>query len=160
MLTSSVARRERTLELALAFVEEVRRDLERAMAAGSDLPPRIRSVHERVGHATPEYRTFAVQVPPGASGASPEVLSEMIARYATTKAPSCLMLALDAVSDSDADGQKSVLIAEVRDRSGTRLYFVQPFRLGTRGIRWDEPLGGGWRDPGAEEMILDASFAD
>ena len=147
------------MELAQAFVEEVRRELERAALAGADLPPRIRSVQERVGHATPEYRTFALQLPAGASGASPEVLSEMIARYAASKRPSCLILALDAVTDG-GEGKSSVLIAEVRDRAGTRLYFVQPFRTGARGIRWDEPLGGGWRDPGEEEMILDASFAD
>lgn len=159
MGTSAVARRERTLEVAHAFLEEVRRDLERAASAGSDLPPRVRSVHERVGHATPEYRTFAVPVPSGGEGASPAVLSGVIARYAAMKAPSGLVLALDAVTESEGGVQRSVLIMEARDRSGTRLFFVQPFRVEGGRLRWEDPVEGGWRDPGEEEMILDASFA-
>ena len=160
MVTSAVARRERTLELAHAFLEEVRRDLERAASDGSDLPPRIRSIHERVGHATPEYRTFAVPVPSGAAGASPEVLSGVIARYAAQKSPLGLILALDAVTRLDGGIQYSVLISEVRDRNGLRLFFVQPFRQEGGRLYWGEPEEGGWRDPGEEEMILDAAFAE
>lgn len=159
MITSAVARRERTRELAQAFLEEVRREFERAVLAGSDLPPRIRSVHERVGHATPEYRTFAVPIPSGGGGASPEVLSGVIARYAEQKSPMCLLLALDAETQAEEGARHSILIAEARDLSGTRLFFLQPFRVELGRLKWEEPVGGGWRDPGEEEMILDASFA-
>ncbi len=159
MVTSTIGRRERTLELARAFLHEVRRDLERAVAAGSDLPPRIRSVHERAGHATPEYRTLAVPIPSGGGGASPEVLSGVIARYAAAKVPLGLLLALDALTESAGGIQHSVLICEARDRTGTRLFFVQPFRVEAGLVSWNDPVEGGWRDPGEEEMILDASFA-
>jgi hypothetical protein len=51
-----------------------------------------------------------------------------------------------------------VLIAEARDRTGTRMYWMQPYHpAGTR-VDWDEPLAGGWMDPGEAEMILDAAF--
>lgn len=159
MVRSVVARRERTLEQAHNFLMEVRRDLEKAASAGADLPPRIRSVHERVGHATPEYRTFAVPMPAGAAGASPEALSEVIARYAASKPPICLMLALDALTEMEGGVRRSVLIAEARDRDGTRLFMLQHFRVEDGRIRWEDPDGGEWRDPGEEEMILDASFA-
>lgn len=158
-MKSVATRRERTLEMAQAFLEEVRREIERALPAGMDLPPRVRSVHERVGHATPEYRTLAVPVPAGAAGASPEVLSGIIARYAASKSPICLLFALDAETRDDTGARRSVLIAEARDESGTRLFFVQPFEMVAGRVRWGEPEEGGWRDPGSEEMILDASFA-
>ncbi|MBD0320162.1 MAG: hypothetical protein ICV87_07510, partial [Gemmatimonadetes bacterium] len=50
------------------------------------------------------------------------------------------------------------LIAEARDRAGTRMFWVQPFAAKGTSVVWGEPLDGGWRDPGDEEMILDASF--
>jgi hypothetical protein len=130
---------ERTLGFATRFLEEV--------------PPRIRSVHEAAGHATPEFRTLNIPMPDGIGGASPEILSGAIARFASAKKPDRLLLALEAQVEGG-----SVLIAEARDRAGTRLFWVQPFAVkGTR-VEWSEPLDGGWRDPGAEEMILDASF--
>lgn len=154
----TVAPRERTLRLAHDFLEETRRDLEKALSEGADLPPRIRIVHERAGHATPEYRTLAVPIPEGAEGGSPEVLSTSIARFAAPKQPHCLLLTLDVLG-TDARGRPaSILIAEARDRLGTRLFFVQPFRVDRQRITWDEPADGGWRDPGQEEMILDAAF--
>lgn len=158
MKNRAVAPRERTLRLAHDFLEETRRDLERAAGEGADLPPRIRSVHDRPGHATPEYRTLAVPIPEGAEGASPSVLSSSIARFAAQKQPHCLLLTLDALGQDEAGEPTSILIAEARDRLGNRLFFVQPFRVHERRIRWGEPFGGGWQDPGAEEMILDAAF--
>ncbi|HET7274425.1 MAG TPA: hypothetical protein VFI91_04565 [Longimicrobiaceae bacterium] len=148
----------RTFEMAAAFLTEMRRDLERAAVEGSDLPPRIRSVHERAGHATPEYRTLAVPVQDDMGGQSPEILSEAIARYAVSKRPDCLFLVLDAVTMSPEGAEQPVLIAEARDRLGTRLFFVQPYRADGQRVDWDEPIEGGWRDPGKEEMILDAAF--
>lgn len=157
-MTSAVGRRQRTLELADSFVDEVRVELARAVRQGADLPPRIRSVHERVGHATPEFRTLAVPIPPGAEGESPEVLSEAIARYARSKEPQCLLLALDVVGSAEDGSPRAMLIAEARDRSGTRRFLVQPFEPRGRDIVWGEPVQGGWQDPGEEEMILDAAF--
>lgn len=145
--------------MAHAFVEEVRRDLERAAADGSDLPPRLRTVHSRPGHSTPEYRTLAIPLPAGANGASPEILSELIARYAAAKPPCTLVLVLDCVL-ADAEGRpQPVLIAEAHDCWGTRLFLMQPFVVENEKIRWGEPAESGWKDPGEEEMILDASFA-
>lgn len=158
-MTSSVTRRERTLEMAHGFLEEVRRDLTRTAPSGADLPPRVRSVHERAGHATPEYRTLAVPVPEDGGGASPQVLSEVIAQYAARKAPICLILAFDAVMRTAAGESQPVLLAEARDQAGTRLFLMQPFRVEGSRVRWEDPVEGGWRDPGEEEMILDASFA-
>lgn len=153
-----LARRERALEWAHAFVEEVRREIEEAALQRSDLPPRLRSVHERPGHATPEYRTLAIPVPDDAAGASPEVLSGLIARFARAKPATCLILVFDAVMQPDGQPQP-VLIAEVRDRSGARFFLVQPFVRSDAGkVQWQEPLEGGWREPGDEEMILDAAF--
>lgn len=160
MLTSEVARRSRTLELGEAFLVEARRDLERAAAQGSDVPPRIRSVHERPGHATVEYRTLAVPIPPRGEGASPAVLSRVIAQYAATRDPSCILLALDVLGQDAAGEPQPILIAEARDRSGTRLFYMQPFRQTGQRIVWEEPTSGGWSDPGDEEMILDAAFGD
>lgn len=159
MASTGLARRERALEWAHTFVEEVRREIEEAALRRNDVPPRLRSVHERAGHATPEYRTLAVQVPDGAEGASPEVLSGLIARFARAKPATCLILAFDAVMDGPDGEPRPVLIAEVRDRLDARFFLVQPFHKDERGVvRWGEPLDGGWRDPGDEEMILDASF--
>ncbi|MQA92581.1 MAG: hypothetical protein GEU90_20555 [Gemmatimonas sp.] len=150
---------ERTLRLAHDFLEETRADLERAALEGSDLPPRIRMVHERRGHASPEFRTLAVPIPEGAEGSSPIALSAAIASFARTRAPHCLLLTLDVVGAGDGGEPRSVLIAEARDRSGTRFFMVQPFVLDRGRVRWYEPFEGGWRDPGEEEMILDAAFA-
>lgn len=144
---------ERVLGFAARFVEEVRSDVGRAKMDGSDTPPRIRCVHERPGHATPEFRTLNIPVPEGLGGVSPEVLSGVIARYAADKKPDCLLLALEAEND-----EGPLLIAEARCKWGTRLFWVQPFRVGGARVEWGEPLGGGWRDPEDEEMILDAAF--
>ncbi len=38
------------------------------------------------------------------------------------------------------------------------MFWVQPFAVAGTRVLWSEPLDGGWRDPGDEEMILDASF--
>ena len=155
---SKVAQSERTLHQAARFLDEMRRDVERAVLDGSDTPPRIRSVHERTGHATPEYRTLNIPLPDSVGGASPTLLSSTIARYAAKKPPQCLLLAMDIVIATDA-GPRPVLIAEARDRSGTRLFWMQPYRVATDSVSWGEPDEGGWRDPGEEELILDAAFS-
>lgn len=154
-----MAQPERVLEMAHAFLQEVRRDLEKAAAEGADLPPRLRTVQARPGHGTPEYRTLAIPVPAGGEGSSPEILSSLIARYTSEKPASCLLLALDVVADADPGGPRPLLIAEARDRWGTRIFLMQPFRIRNGVIHWEEPVNGGWQDPGAEEMILDAAFA-
>jgi hypothetical protein len=148
--------RESTAEMARAFVADVRRELERAAADGVDLPPRLRMMHTRPGHATPEYRTLAVPAP----AASPEALSREIAAFARRKPPCCIILAFEAVGPGTDGESTPLLIAELRDRWGTRLFLVQPFRVEGGIIRWGEPLDGGWRHPGEEEMILDASFPE
>lgn len=159
MTRRPVVQQERTRRLAAAFLDEYRRDLERATAGGADLPPRLRSVHARPGHATPEYRTHAIPIPAGMGEASPEVLSGLIARYAALKPPVCLLLALEAVVQMGEADAGRVLIAEARDAAGTRLFYVQPFRAERKEVAWGEPDGGGWRDPGDDEMVLDAAFS-
>ena len=159
MKKSPFAIQERTLRLAHSFLEETRRDLERAVRESSDIPPRIRTVHERPGHSSPEFRTLAVPIPEGAEGASPEVLSISIASYARRRRPECIFLTLDVTGRGDDGSPQPLLIAEARDRDGTRLYLMQPFTVDQGRIEWGEPLNGGWRDPGQEEMILDAAFA-
>lgn len=154
-----MAQPERVLELAHAFLQEVRRDLEKASAEGTDLPPRLRTVQARTGHGTPDLRTLGIPVPAGGEGSSPEILSSLIARYNADKPASCLLLALDVISAADDGSQRPLLIAEARDRWGTRLFMMQPFHVENGKVRWDEPLGGGWQDPGGEEMILDAAFS-
>ena len=155
---SKIAQVERTLHQAVRFLEEMREDMERAVMDGLDTPPRIRSVHERTGHATPEYRTLNIPIPDGAGGASPTLLSSAIARYARTKPPQCLLLGMDIVMAAE-DGPRPVLIAEARDRAGTRLFWMQPYWIDADSINWGEPDEGGWRDPGEEELILDAAFS-
>ena len=145
---------ERVLGFATRLLDEVRDDISRARMDGGDTPPRIRSVHERAGHATPEFRTLAIPVPAGYGGVSPEVLSGAIARFATSKKPDCLLLAFEA---ENADGP--VLIAEARCRFGTRLFWMQPYSAAGSHVEWGEPIGGGWNDPGEEEMILDGAFS-
>lgn len=161
-LQESVASRraERTLRMANRFLDEVRIGIAHAADGGQGAPPRLRSVHERAGHASPEYRTMGIPVEDADGGASPDVLSGAIARYTRAKAPDCLLLAIEAVRDGDDGIASPVLIAEARDTGGTRMYWVQPYRLAGRDVVWEEPVDGGWRDPGAEEMILDAGFGD
>jgi hypothetical protein len=144
--------------MAEAFLTEARRDLERAAAQGADVPPRLRIVHERPGHATAEYRTLAVPIPPGAEGASPEVLSRIIANYAASRDPHALLLVLDVLGQDGAGNPRPLLICEARDNSGTRLFLMQPFQQNGPRIAWEDPANGGWSDPGDEEMILDAAF--
>lgn len=153
MPRSRMLQMERTLGFATRFLEEVRHDIGKAAPDGSGTPPRIRSLHERAGHATPEFRTLNIPVSDDLGGASPEVLSGCIAHYAAQKKPDRLFLAFEAEM-----GGSPVLIAEAGDRMGTRLFWVQPYRVEGRKVVWGEPLDGGWRDPGEEEMILDASY--
>lgn len=154
MPRSRIMQMERVLSFATRFLEEVRNDVGRAKMDGSDTPPRLHCVHERPGHATPEFRTLNIPVPDGFGGLSPEVLSGIISRYAAQKKPDCLILALEAETD---DGL--VLIAEARCKFGTRLFWMQPYTASGSQVRWGEPVSGGWRDPGDEEMILDAAFS-
>jgi hypothetical protein len=149
---------QRVLEWAHGFLAEVRRDLEKAAGEGADLPPRLRVVNLRPGQAAPELRTLGIPLPPGGEGKSPEILSSLIARYAAEKPAACLLLALDVLSADEDGSQRPLLIAEARDRGGTRFFLMQPFRVQSGRVTWEEPLGGGWQDPGREEMILDAAF--
>lgn len=159
MTSRAIVQRDRTLELAGAFLAEVRRDLERATAAGCDLPPRLRSVHLRAGHATPEYRTLGIPVDGSSGGASPEALSRLIARYASLHPACCLFLAMDGLTAGDDGVARPVLIAEARDAGGTRRFWRQPFVVSSGRIEWGEPAVGGWRDPEDQELILDLAFA-
>ncbi|HKP74905.1 MAG TPA: hypothetical protein VJT67_05145 [Longimicrobiaceae bacterium] len=153
MPRSRIQQMERVLTFAARFLEEVREDIHRCKMDGSDTPPRIRSVHERPGHATPEFRTLTIPIPDGYGGLSPEVLSGAIAKFAAGKRPDCLLLALEA-----ENGDGPLLIAEARCRYGTRLFWMQPFTWRASKLEWGEPLDGGWQDPDGEEMILDAAF--
>jgi hypothetical protein len=155
---SKLVQMERTLGFATRFLTEMREEIDRASAAGSDIPPCVRSVHERAGHATPEFRTLAIPVPQNLGAVSPEILSGAIARYAAQKSPDCLMLALQAEMERPEGGSGPVLIAEARDRMGTRLFWMQAYTVSGPRVAWDDPVEGGWRDPGEEEMILDAAF--
>ena len=158
MARSRMQQIERTLGMATRFLDEVRGDIGRAALEGADIPPRLRSVHEKPGHATPEFRTVAIPVPDGLGSVPPEILSGTIAKYAQTRKPDCLMLAMEAEMDADGAGNRTVLIAEARDRTGTRMYWMQPYTPAGSRVDWDEPLTGGWCDPGEAEMILDAAF--
>lgn len=129
----------------------------RAATEGFDLPPRLRSIHERAGHATPEYRTFQVPVPQG-DGLDPTTLSRVIAEYAVTKSPTGLILALDVLGEGDDGEPQSIFIAEARHQDGTRLYMIQPYSVEEGVLNWHDPAGGGWQDPGDQEMILDGAF--
>ena len=149
---------ERTLGMATRFLDEVRTDVVRAALEGADIPPRLRSVHEKPGHATPEFRTVAIPVPDGLGSVPPEILSGTIARYAQSKKPDCLLLAMEAEMEAE-EGARTVLIAEARDRTGTRMYWMQPYTPAGSHVDWGEPLAGGWCDPGEAEMILDAAFS-
>jgi hypothetical protein len=149
---------ERTRNYADRFLEEMRRDLERMVSAGMDCLPRLRSVHERAGHATAEFRTLVIPALPGSGGLSPAVLSATIAYFAAKRAPDRLVLAMDALRQDEAGENQPVLIAEARDHAGTRLFRMQPYRIEEGRIRWEEPLNGGWVDPGVEDLILDGAF--
>lgn len=155
---SRTHRIERTLGMATKFLDEIRDEIGRAAREGADIEPRVRSVNERAGHATPEFRTLAIPIPDEIGTLPPDALSGTIARFAERRRPDCLMLAMEAQMD-DAGVPRTLLIAEARDRSGTRMYWMQPFRADGRDVEWEEPLEGGWRDPGEAEMILDAAFA-
>jgi len=145
---------ERVLGFAARFLEEVREDIGRGKMDGSDTPPRIRCVHERPGHASPEFRTLNIPVPEGFGGMSPEVMAGSIARFASGKKPDCLLLAFEAETEEHGP----VLIAEARCRYGTRMFWVQPYSVTNSHLEWGDPVDGGWRDPGDEEMILDEAF--
>jgi hypothetical protein len=147
---STLLQMERTLHHATRFVEEMRSDLCQAARDGGDVPPRIRSVHETPGHTTPEFRTLNIPIPEGLGVLPVDALSGAIACYAERKRPDRLLLAMEAEMDG-----RPVLIAEARDRAGSRLFWVQPFRREGGDVSWEE---GGWQDPGEQEMILDESF--
>ncbi|MDQ3556804.1 MAG: hypothetical protein M3409_08505 [Gemmatimonadota bacterium] len=159
MARHPAARFEHLLHIGNRFLEEFRSDLDRATLDGSDTPPRLRMVHERAGHASPEYRTLSIPVPDAASGASPEHLSAVIAHYSRGRAPDALLLAMELVGLGAAGEPQPLLIAEARSRDGVRLFWMQSYSVrGGRAV-WDEPEEDGWQDPGEEEMILDESFA-
>lgn len=158
MPRSQIAQMERTLAMASRFLDDVRLDVNRSAPDGTDMPPRVRCVHEKPGHTTPEFRTLAIPIPPGLGGASPEILSTTLTRFATTRKPDCMVLAVEAVL-ADEDGTPGpVLIAEARDQRGTRLFWLQRYRVEEGRVMWSEPTGDGWQDPGEQEMILDAAF--
>jgi hypothetical protein len=144
---NTLVQMERVLHYAARFLEDMREDVERAAAEGADTPPRVRSVHEIQGHATPDFRTIAIPVTNHEAPVSPEVLSGTIARYAQMKKPDCLMLALEAQMEREDGTSGPVLIAEARDRVGTRLFWMQPYDVDERRVRWGEPRSGGWIDP-------------
>jgi hypothetical protein len=150
--------RERTQTLAERFLDEMRLDFRRTRIAGSDVLPRVRCVNERAGHATPEFRTLVIPPPPSGGAMTPAVLSAAIAYFAAKRGPDRLFLALDALQRDEDGSPRPVLIAEARDLAGTRLFLMQPYRPEGRDFVWDEPMNGGWFDPGDEEMILDAAF--
>jgi hypothetical protein len=157
-VSGTTAGARRLIRLATDFADEMRADLGKAVADGTDLPPRIRSVHDRAGHASPEYRTLAVPIPSYAEGASPTVLSSAIAHYAARRPPTCLLLTLDVIGTSDDGAPQPLFIVEARDSSGNRLFLAQPFDVVDGRIEWREPVEGGLRDPGDDEMIIDAAF--
>ena len=137
---------ERVLTFAARFLEEVRDDICRCKMDGSDAPPMIRSVHERPGHATPEYRTLTIPIPDGYGGLSPDVLSGAIAKFAAGKKPDCLLLAFEA-----ENGDGPLLIAEARCRTDAAL-LEQPYRSPTAAGVGRAPSGG-WNDPGRRSFL-------
>lgn len=144
---------ERTLSLADRFIEEIRRDVEEGAGRGVDMPPCLRSIHERPGHASPEYRTQTIRLPEEGVEDFPTYLSGVIARYASEKRPDRLLLAVEAVQ-----GEGTVVIAEARDGHGTRRFRRESYRLEGRRVSWEKPAPEMWHDPGDEEMILDSAF--
>ena len=160
MPRSQIAQMERTLAMASRFLDDVRLDVNRSAPAGTDMPPRVRCVHEKPGHTTPEFRTLAIPLPPGLGGASPEILSTTLTRFAAARKPDCMILAVEAVLAGEDGMPSPVLIAEARDRRGTRLFWLQHYRVEDGRVVWADPVGAGWRDPGEEELILDAAFSD
>jgi hypothetical protein len=64
------------------------------------------------------------------------------------------------VGTSDRGEPQAIFIAEARDRAGTRLFLAQPFDVAEGRIHWHPPIDGGWRDPGDDEMIIDAAFRE
>lgn len=160
LVQSGSLQQERTRAHADHFLVEMRSEIARCAAQEQSFVPRLRSVHERAGHATPEFRTLLISSPDRVGPISPELLSVSIAHYARQRPPDRLVLVLDAVRTTEPGETMSVLIGEARDLAGTRLFFVQPYVIGADGVGWGEPLGGAWRDPGEEEMILDAAFSE
>lgn len=158
MLQTREAVRLRTLRHAHVFLNEFRRDVELAASQNADLPPRLRVVHEKKGHATPEFRTLNIPIPSQLGGASPEALAAAIGTYAARQPPSCLVLALDLETDDVEGGRQPLLVAEARDSLGNRFFWRQRYRADAGRIQWDECEDDGWIDPGDEEMILDAAF--
>jgi hypothetical protein len=128
--------------------------------SGRAFVPRLRSVHERPGHATPEYRTLAIPVPAdsGAGGHPPQLLSRAIAHFAEQKHPVSLFLAIDVLMDTAAGPPQSAIILEARDVAGTRRYLVRMYEVESRRVRWSNPSAVEWLDAGEQEMILDAAF--
>lgn len=151
-------RRARTLALGTTFLNEIRYDLEQTAKREAGCPPRLRAVHERAGHATPEFRTFNLPAPEEGTTASPELLSGLITEYSRSKAPCCLMLGLDLLMQGEDGAAQPLLVIEAKDCSGNRLFWMQPYRVEQTALAWGDPQGGGWQDPGEEEMILDGAY--
>lgn len=146
------------LNVATRFLDEVRDDMAEAARCQCDLPPRLRSVHEQQGHATPEYRTVGIPVPPEMGTVSPEVLGCAVSHFAAAKHPDALVLAFAAVMEGADGASTPVLILEARDHGDTRMYRICPYRSADGVLCWSDD-DGGWLDPKGEEMIIDAAFA-
>jgi hypothetical protein len=159
LVQSGSLQQERTRSLADHFLDEMRHEIVRCSADGIRFLPRVRCVHERQGHATPEFRTLLIPPGDGAASLTPESLSFTIAEFARRRRPDRLILVMDADRCADGGEPESVLIAEARDRMGTRLFLVQPYRSDPGSVSWHPPRIAAWDDPGDEEMILDAAFS-
>jgi hypothetical protein len=159
LVQSGSLQQERTRAHADLFLEEMRSEIVRCSMDGTGFLPRVRCINERQGHATPEFRTLLIPPGDGATLLSPDALSVTIADFARRRTPDRLVLVMDATYSADGGEEASILVAEARDRVGTRLFLIQPYR-GTGGsVIWQPPRNGSWQDPGEEEMILDAAFS-
>lgn len=149
------------MEFATRFLDEMREAVATAVARGAEVPPRFRSVHETLGHATPEYRTVAIPIPPELGAVSPQILSTTIAHFAADKHPDALALAFPAVCTGDDGKQQPVLISELRDAHGFRRYRICRYAVRRGRVVWQDRAedASRWLDPGEEEMVLDAAFA-
>jgi hypothetical protein len=158
LVQSGSLQQERTRAHADRFLDEMRHEIVRCCARGASFIPHLRCVHEKQSHATPEFRTLLIPQGDGVAEISPEALSYTIAEFARRRTPDRLILVMDAVHRQDDGEPEAVLIAEARDRVGTRLFLIQPYRAGNGDVFWHPPRTGSWQDPGDEEMILDAAF--
>jgi hypothetical protein len=150
----------RTLRWAQVFLDEIKCTIERACYSEQDVMlPRMRAVHERRGHATPEFRTAVIPVAGEAAGQFPELLGRTLAQYARTRPPVALLLAIGLVGIGRNGQPTNLLILEAHDGKGTRRCWKQGYATGSRTVSWDAPELEGWFEPGEDEMILDIAFA-